>query len=154
MRGKRSPKRKILPDSRYQSVDIAKFTNYLMRRGKKTTAQKIAYSALEKVAGEKGKQAYEILEDVIQALGPTVEVRSKRIGGANYQIPIPVRSERRVFLAFNWLIEAARKKKGAPMSQKLYQEISLALKGEGDAMKKKQDTHRMAEANRAFAHFA
>lgn len=154
MRGKRAPKRKILPDPRHQSVAMGKFINYLMRRGKKIAAQKIAYSALEKLAAEHEQDAVTMLETIMQTLGPTVEVRSKRVGGANYQIPVAVRPERKLFLATKWLIDAAQHKKGAEMSQKLYNEMKAVLKGEGDAMKKKQDVHRMAEANRAFAHFA
>lgn len=154
MRSKRQKKRKIDPDPRYQSVAMAKFINYIMRKGKKNTAQKIAYGALEKTAQEQQKDPVDILENLMQILGPSVEVRSRRIGGANYQIPVPVRPERRSFLAMRWLLDAARKKKGKTMEKKLFEEINSVLKGEGDAMKKKQDVHRMAEANRAFAHFA
>ncbi len=154
MRGKRAPKRIILPDPRYQSVMMGKFVNYLMRRGKKIAAQKIAYTALEKLSQELTQDPVTTLEAIIQTLGPTVEVKSKRVGGANYQIPVAVRPERRLFLAMKWLIDAAQHKKGIPMDQKLYNEMKAVLKGEGDAMKKKLDVHRMAEANRAFAHFA
>lgn len=154
MRGKRAPKRKIAPDPKYRSLDLAKFINYVMKRGKKTTAQEIVYRMLDIVA-EKTKQApLEVFDQAIKNISPVVEVKSRRVGGANYQIPIPVRPERRLMLAYRWLIAAAQSSQGRPMYQKLATEILAAINNEGAAIKKKQDVHRMAEANRAFAHFA
>jgi small subunit ribosomal protein S7 len=154
MRGKRAPRRQIAPDPRYQSVDVAKFVNYVMERGKKIAAQKIVYGMLEAVGEQTKQNPLEVFEAAVKNVSPVVEVRSRRVGGANYQIPIPVRSERRLMLAYRWLIEAARSAKGRPMRQKLAAEVLAAANNEGAAIKKKQDVHRMAEANRAFAHFA
>lgn len=155
MRGKKqAPRRVIAPDLQYQSVTVAKFINRVMERGKKTVARKIVYSALEMVAEKTKQDARDVFEAAMKNVTPQVEVKSRRVGGANYQVPIEVRGERRQALAMRWLIEAARGKKGRPMHLKLAEEFMLAAKGEGDAVKKKQDVHRMAEANRAFAHFA
>ncbi len=154
MRGKRAPKRKILPDPKYKSTNIAKFINYVMERGKKTTAQKIVYGAFE-ILKEKTKQdPLEIFDQAIKNVSPTLEVKSRRVGGANYQIPIPVRGERKFFLASHWILNAAQSRKGKPMMEKLANELLDAYQNQGDAIKKKMDVHRMAEANRAFAHFA
>lgn len=160
MRHKKIPKRKLLPDARYNNVTVAKFINTVMRKGKKTTAQHVVYGALTaletkaKAANEATQEPIALFETAIKNVSPLVEVKSKRIGGANYQIPLPVRAERRQALAFRWLIEAAREKKGKPMAEKLAQELFDAVHQAGSAMKKRQDVHRMAEANRAFAHFA
>lgn len=154
MRGKRSPKRTIAPDPKYRNADLAKFINYVMKCGKKSTAETIVYSMLNLV-GEKTKlDALEVFDKAIKNIAPVVEVRSRRVGGANYQIPVPVRPERRLMLAYRWIIEAASASKGRPMHEKLATEIISASNNEGAAIKKKQDVHRMAEANRAFAHFA
>lgn len=154
MRGKQAPKRKIAADPKYQSIIVAKFINAVMRRGKKATAQKVVYKALERVVEKTKGEALPLFETAIKNIAPVVEVRSKRIGGSNYQVPIPVRVERRQALAFRWLIGAARGGKGRPMHEKLADEIVGATKNEGAAIKKREDVHRMAEANRAFAHFA
>ena len=154
MRGKRAPKRKIAPDPKYRSLDLAKFINYVMERGKKTTAQYIVYRMLDIVAEKTQQTPLEVFDQAIKNISPVVEVKSRRVGGANYQIPIPVRPERRLMLAYRWLINAAQSSKGRPMHQKLATEVLAAVNNEGAAIKKKQDVHRMAEANRAFAHFA
>ncbi len=154
MRGKRAPKRDIAPDPQYGRTDIAKFVNYLMSDGKKTTARRVLYDAFEHIKTKAKKNPIEIFDTAMRNVGPSLEVRGKRVGGANYQIPYPVRAERRFTLASRWIIEAASKKKGKPMSIKLAEELLAAAEEQGDAIKKKVDTHRMAEANRAFAHFA
>lgn len=154
MRGKKAPKRKILPDPKYKSINIAKFVNYIMQKGKKSVAQNIVYGAFD-ILREKTKQdPLDIFNQAIKNASPVLEVKSRRIGGANYQIPFQVRGDRKLALAYRWIIEVARNKKGAPMEKKLAAEILAAYNNEGDAIKKKQDMHRMAEANRAFAHFA
>ena len=154
MRGKRAPKREITPDPKYGRADLAKFINYLMQDGKKTTARKVLYGAFEVIEQKTKKSPLETFDRAMRNVGPSLEVRGKRIGGANYQIPYPVRTERRFTLASRWIIDAASKKKGKPMSVKLAEELMAAAEEQGDAYKKKVDTHRMAEANRAFAHFA
>lgn len=144
------------PDERYDSVTVSRLINYVMLRGQKETARKIVYAALDiiKNAKEGGGDPVEILETAIRNAGPQMEVRSRRVGGANYQVPREVRPERRLALAFRWIIGAARGQKSKPMFKALADEIMLAAREEGSAVKKKEDTHRMAEANRAFAHFA
>ncbi len=154
MRGKKAQARDILPDSKYHNVRVAKFINYIMHDGKKTVAQDIVYGAFDLMQEKGEKNPLEAFETAIKNATPSLEVKSKRVGGANYQVPIPVRGERRTYLAFNWIIQAARAKKGRPMAQKLADELIVAAKNEGDAVKKKMDVQRMAEANRAFAHFA
>ena len=155
MRGKKqAPKRKIKPDVKYNSLSIAKFINYIMRRGKKSTAQKVVYGCFDIIEEKTKKKPVEVFEQAIKNVEPTLEVIGRRIGGANYQIPIPVREGRRFTLAMRWIIEAARAKKGKIMAERLALEIIEASNNEGSAMKKKTDIHKMAEANRAFAHFA
>ncbi|MEK7570004.1 MAG: 30S ribosomal protein S7 [Patescibacteria group bacterium] len=154
MRGKQAPKRTILPDPKYKSLVLAKFVNYVMERGKKTVAQKIVFQALDIVHEKTGKPQLEAFDLAIRNIAPVVEVKAKRVGGSNYQVPMEVRGERRQALAFRWILAAARGKKGKPMAQKLAAELMAAMNNEGDAVKKKLDVHRMAEANRAFAHFA
>jgi len=154
MRGKKAPKRTITPDPRYNSPVVAKFINYIMSGGKKSTAQKIVYGAFDIIGEKTKKPPLSIFEEAMKNLAPTLEVRSRRVGGANYQIPVPVRTERRLTLSLRWLITAARTKKGRPMTERLASEIMAAAKEEGEAIKKKQDVQRMAESNRAFAHFA
>jgi len=163
MRGRPAPKRKLRPDPHYGSLLVAKFTNYLMYDGKKTIAEKIlfdCFAELQKMI-DSGKidkaecpNALSAFDQAVKNIAPQMEVRGRRIGGGNYQIPYPVRGERKHFLTLHWLIEAARGKKGRPMAKKLADEIAAAIRNEGDAVKKKMDVHRMAEANRAFAHFA
>lgn len=154
MRGKQAPKRKINPDPKYGSLAVARFINYLMEDGKKSTAQKVVYNALDLLEKKSDKPALESFEEAVKNISPMLEVRSRRVGGANYQIPMQVRAERRQQLAFRWILTATRAKSGKPMSQRLAEELHAALSNQGDAVKKKQDVQRMAEANRAFAHFA
>ena len=153
MRRKRNFKREILPDPKFQNVVVAKFINRLMSQGKKSTAQRVLYDAFDILAKQQ-KDPLQVFDEAIKNVSPILEVKSKRIGGANYQVPREVRGERRLSLAFRWLIAAAQSKKGKPMAEKLAEELLLAAKNEGNAIKKKLDTHRMAEANKAFAHFA
>ena len=143
-------------DERYQSENVSRLINYIMLRGQKETARKVVYAAFEEIknAKEGGGDPVEIFETAIRNAGPQMEVRSRRVGGANYQVPREVRPERRLALALRWIISAARGQKGKPMFKALADEIMLAAKEQGSAVKKREDTHRMAEANRAFAHFA
>ncbi len=142
-------------DRVYDSEKLAKFINYIMWDGKKNAAEKVVYGALDIVKEKTGNEnPLEVFETAIKNAGPTLEVRSRRIGGANYQVPREVRPERRMALAFRWIIDAARAKKGLDMDKRLADEIISASKNEGSAVKKKDDTHRMADANKAFAHFA
>ena len=152
MRGK-TPKRIIKPDPKYHSIIIARLINHIMRRGKRSTAQKVIYDCLDVIKEKTKKDPLEIFDGAIKNVGPDVEVKSRRIGGGNYQIPVPVVGERRTALAFRWIIAAAQSRKGAPMREKLADELIAAYNKEGAAIKKRQDTYRMAEANRAFAHF-
>ncbi len=155
MRGKKkTPKHIIEPDPKYQSVVVGKFINKLMERGKKTVARHILYTAFDVIADKTKQDPRDVFDLALKTVAPQVEVKSRRVGGGNYQVPIEVRGDRRQALSFRWIIEAARAKKGRPMHLKLADELMLAAKGEGDAMKKRADVHRMAEANRAFAHFA
>ncbi|HPV70884.1 MAG TPA: 30S ribosomal protein S7 [Candidatus Magasanikbacteria bacterium] len=154
MRGKQAPKREILPDLKYNNLVISKFINCIMYKGKKTVAQKVVYSALDQIAAKTKKDAVEVFEEAIRNIGPTVETKSRRVGGANYQVPMPVRGERKNALAFRWIIDAARKVKGKSMAERLATELIAASENQGEAIKKKMDVVRMAEANKAFAHFA
>jgi small subunit ribosomal protein S7 len=154
MRHRPAPKRVIAPDPKYGNVTVSKFVNYVMRGGKKTTAQAVVYGAFDVIADKAKADPLDLFDRALKNIMPTVEVKSKRVGGANYQIPMQVRGERRIALGFRWLIDAANAKKGRPMAQKLAEEIIAGANNEGDAVKKKMDVHRMAEANRAFAHFA
>ncbi len=154
MRGKSAPKRNIAPDAKYGSILVGKLVNYVMKDGKKSIARGIVYDAFEIMAEETKRDALEIFDEAIKNVTPSVEVKSKRVGGANYQVPMPVRGDRRYALAFRWILIAARGKKGRPMCEKLATELISASKSEGDAVKKKLDVQRMAEANRAFAHLA
>jgi|SRR3989344_7608646 len=153
MRKKRNYKRKLEPETRYGSVALGRFINYLMEDGKKTIAEKIMYDAMDAIK-KAGQEPLPTFEKAVENVTPMVEVSTRRVGGANYQVPREVRQERKFMLAARWLIDAASKKSGKPMSARLAEELLLAAKNEGTAIKKKQDTHRMAEANRAFAHFA
>lgn len=142
-------------DHKYDSEKIGKFINYIMVRGQKETARTIVYKALDEVKERtKVENVMEVFDTALKNTGPLTEVRSRRVGGANYQIPREVRPERRSYLSMRWIIEAARDAKGKPMAEKLAEEIILASKNEGKAVKKREDTHKMAEANKAFAHFA
>ena len=153
MRKKRNYKREHKPDFKYNSIAVGRFINYLMYSGKKSVAERVVYDAF-KIVQEKTKQEpLAVFEKALVNVSPMVEVSTRRIGGANYQVPRPVRADRQYILATRWLLEAARSKSGKPMAQRLAEEILAAHNNEGVAIKKKQDTHRMAEANRAFAHF-
>ncbi len=154
MRGKNTKKRDAQPDMKYRNPVLGKFINCLMWNGKKTVAQGIVYGAFEIIKAKENKDPLEVFELAMNNVGPSVEVKTKRVGGSNYQVPIPVRPERKNALAIRWIVGAARSKKGRSMTEKLAEEFILAAKGEGDAMKKRGDVHKMAESNRAFAHFA
>lgn len=154
MRRKKKVKRVVSPDPVYNNVMVAKFINQVMRRGKKNIARKIVYQAFEKIKERTKKEPLEVFELAIKNAAPLLEVRPRRIGGAAYQVPREVKGDRRITLAMRWLIMAAKSRKGKPMREKLAEELILASKNEGAAIKKKNETHRMAEANRAFAHFA
>jgi len=147
-------KTEIKPDSKYGSLEVAKLVNYVMESGKKNTARKVVYDAFDEIKKETKNDPSEVFNQAIANVGPTMEVRSRRVGGANYQIPREVRPERRFFLALRWIIEAAKSGKGTPMHKKLAKEIINASNNEGAAVTKKLNTHKMAEANKAFAHFA
>ncbi len=143
------------PDLEYKSEAVSRFINTVMLDGKKDVARKVVYDAMDLLKKSEGEpDALETFETAIRNVSPLMEVRSRRVGGANYQVPREVPQQRRVSLAYRWLINAARAKKGKPMAQKLADEILLAVKNEGSAIKKKEDMHRMAESNKAFAHFA
>lgn len=154
MRGKKAQKRTIKADPKFGRVDIMKLINKVMRRGKKTVAQNIVYEAFKYISDITKQDPLEIYDRAIQNLSPSLEVKGRRIGGANYQIPVIVMGDRRLILAHRWLIGAVKARKGKRMAIKLAEELLAASKGEGDAMKKREDVHRMAEANKAFAHFA
>tara|TARA_Y100000310_G_C20698585_1_gene827554 strand:+ start:45 stop:512 length:468 start_codon:yes stop_codon:yes gene_type:complete len=147
-------KQKTLPDFQYQNIAVAKFTNQVMEEGKKSIARNIVYGAFDIMKAKSKKDPVEVFERAIENVAPIVEVRSKRVGGATYQVPMPVKEGRKESLAMRWIIAAARTKKGKAMAEKLAEELLAAYNREGAAFKKKEDTHRMAEANRAFAHFA
>ncbi len=153
MRKKRVYKKHYVPDAVHGRTDLGRFINYVMQDGKKSVAERLVYDALEKIKTGSKQDPVKIFELAIQNASPQLEVASKRVGGANYQVPREVRPERRFILACRWIIGAARSRKGQAMAQKLAEEILAASKNEGAAIKKKLDTHRMAEANRAFAHF-
>ncbi|OGH64810.1 MAG: 30S ribosomal protein S7 [Candidatus Magasanikbacteria bacterium RIFCSPHIGHO2_01_FULL_41_23] len=153
-RGKSVPKREILPDPKYGNLLVAKFTNFIMSCGKKNTAQRVVYGALEILAAKKQGNALELFERLLETVRPQVEVRSRRVGGANYQVPMPVSGSRQNAMAFRWIITAARARKGHTMQEKLAGEFMDILEGVGGTIKKKEDVHRMAESNKAFAHFA
>ncbi|MFH1671482.1 MAG: 30S ribosomal protein S7 [Candidatus Portnoybacteria bacterium] len=168
MRRKRKFKKDIKPDPRYNNELIAKFINHLMKDGKKSTAQRVLYDAFDLIekttkgkpaspclAGRQaaGRDALDVFDLAIKNTSPLVEVRSRRIGGARYQVPREVRGERKIALSFRWIIQAAKSSKGKPMAKKLAEELISASKNEGVAVKKKEDTHKIADANKAFAHF-
>ncbi|MFA6551547.1 MAG: 30S ribosomal protein S7 [Patescibacteria group bacterium] len=154
MRGKSAPKREIQADVRYHDLDVAKFMNYVMKGGKKTIAEKIIYGSFDIIKEKTKQDPRHVFNKAIKQVGPQLEVRGRRVGGANYQIPYPVRPERRFALSCRWIINGAKSHKGRSMAEKLAAEIMDASRGEGAAMKKKMDVQRMAEANKAFAHFA
>jgi len=147
-----TPQRSVLPDPKHGSETIARFINMVMLSGKKSIAEKIVYGAMD-VIGEKNPNSLELVEKALSNVAPTVEVKSRRVGGATYQVPVEVRASRRMALAMRWLIESARKRGENSMPRKLAGELLDAAESRGGAVKKREETHRMAEANRAFAHF-
>ena len=147
------PKREILPDPKYSNIDVAKFINVLMESGKKSVAERIVYGAFEQISKKGGKDALEVFNQALQNSRPMVEVKSRRVGGANFQVPVEVRPVRRMALAMRWLREAARKRGEKSMGQRLAAELMDASEGRGGAVKKREEVHRMAEANKAFSHF-
>ena len=147
------PKREILPDPKFKSEEVAKFINVLMTRGKKSVAERIMYGALDQIQKKSGKDPFEVFGAAINNVKPMVEVKSRRVGGANYQVPVEVRPIRRTALAMRWLISYSRDRNEKSMAEKLAAETLAAAKGEGNAIKKREDTHKMAEANKAFAHY-
>ena len=151
-RKRKAPKRKSYPDPKYQSEIISKFINSIMYDGKRSTAEKILYSALDKMK-EKNQDPLKIFNSAIGNVRPNLEVRSRRVGGATYQVPVEVKSNRSQALALRWLLAASRKRKNKTMAEKLFYEIMDASQNKGSAVKKREDTHKMAESNKAFAHF-
>lgn len=152
-RRNRPERREIPPDVKYNSVMVAKFINKVMQRGKKSLAERIVYQAMDIIAQRTGKPALEVFERAVREVMPVVEVRPRRVGGATYQVPVEVEPHRSMALAMRWLIQAARKRPGKSMAEKLANELLDAYNGTGASIKKKEDTHKMAEANRAFAHY-
>ena len=147
------PKREILPDPKFGSVDVSKFVNVLMSSGKKSTAERIVYGAFDSIKSKSGKDPLEVFSQAVQNTKPMVEVKSRRVGGANYQVPVEVRPVRRVALAMRWLREAASKRGEKSMGMRLAGELMEAAENRGGAVKKREEVHRMAEANKAFAHY-
>lgn len=155
MRGKNAtPKHLLDPDAVYGSLTVTKLINYVMKNGKKTVAEKITYTALKVAAEKLSAEPLDVLEQALKNVSPVIEVRGRRVGGANLQVPMEVSKTRRLMLALRWILTSARSGRGKGMAEKLAQELVDAYNNEGGAIKKKEETHRMAEANRAFAHFA
>ena len=151
---RRSPeKRKVLPDPKYKDVILAKFMNNLMKDGKKSVAEKIVYGAFDQISKTSKEEPLEVFMKALEEVSPVVEVKSRRVGGATYQVPVEVKAKRSQALALRWIIDASRKRKDKKMSDKLFNEIFDAYQNRGSAIKKKEDTHKMAESNKAFAHF-
>lgn len=153
MRKKRAEKRKLLPDPRYNDMIVSRFINNIMYEGKKNTARKIIYDAFSVISEKTQEEPLDVFRKALANVAPMVEVRSRRVGGATYQVPVDVREERRIALAIRWLKTYAKQRRDKSMSHKLAAEFMAAAKGEGSSVKKREDTHRMAEANKAFAHF-
>lgn len=152
-RRQKAIKRPILPDARYDSQTVSKFINALMLEGKKSLAERIFYEAMDLVESRTGQPGVNVFKQALQNVKPVVEVKSRRVGGATYQVPVEVRPERRTALGMRWLMQYSRARNEKSMAEKLAAEIIAASKGEGNAIKKKEDTHKMAEANKAFAHY-
>jgi small subunit ribosomal protein S7 len=147
------PKREVLPDPKFGSTQITKFVNMIMKSGKKSVAETIMYNALDRIGEKATGEPMEVLDKALENVSPMVEVKSRRVGGATYQVPVEVRANRRMTLAMRWLIDASRKRGEKSMQLKLAGELMDAAENRGNAVKKREDTHRMAEANKAFAHF-
>jgi len=152
-RKKKAPKRIFYPDSKYSSLTLAKFINFVMYDGRKSTSEKIIYDALDKIKSKTNDNPIKIFDEAVANIRPNLEVRSRRVGGATYQVPQEVKSNRGQTLALRWLLEATRKRKNKSMSDKLFNELMDASQKKGSAIKKREDTHRMAESNKAFAHY-
>ena len=152
-RKKRAPKRIFYPDPRYESLILSKFINFVMYDGKKTTAEKIIYTALDEIKNKTKEDPIKVFNNAISNIRPNLEVRSRRVGGATYQVPVEVKTKRSQTLALRWLLEATRKRKDKTMSKKLFNELMDASQRKGSAIKKREDTHKMAESNKAFAHY-
>jgi len=153
-RRKKKIDRGIKPDFKYNNATIARFINYIMKNGKKAVATKIVYNSLDIIKKKTDRDPAEVFDSAVNKVAPILEVKSKRIGGATYQVPIEVRGDRRIQLAFRWIITAAKEKKGKPMAEKLADEFMSIINNSGNALKKRDDVQKMAEANRSFAHFA
>ena len=147
------PKREVLPDPKFGSKAVAKFINHLMRDGKKSTAEGIIYRAFDRIRDAKGEDPVEVFETALENIRPAVEVKSRRVGGATYQVPVEVRPQRRTALAMRWLVQYARQRPEKDMAQRLGGELMEAADGRGGAVRKREETHKMAEANKAFAHY-
>ena len=152
-RKRKAPVRKIYPDPKYRSVVISKFINSIMYDGKRSTAEKILYTALDKIKKSKNEDPVKVFNSAISNVRPNLEVRSRRVGGATYQVPVEVKTNRSQALALRWILSASRKRKNKTMSDKLFFELMDASQNKGSAVKKREDTHKMAEANKAFAHY-
>ena len=152
-RRRRPPRREVTPDPKYSNENLTRFINKLMLSGKKTLAYKIVYDALDKIENDTKQIGIDVFKQAITNASPDVEVRSRRVGGATYQVPVEVKSKRSQTLALRWLLEATRKRKNKTMSEKLFNELMDASKRKGTAIKKREDTHKMAESNKAFAHY-
>ena len=152
-RKKRAPKRNLYPDPKYNSMILSKFINFIMYDGKKAAAEKIIYNAFEKIKNKSKDDPIKVFNEAINNIRPNLEVRSRRVGGATYQVPVEVKTSRSQTLALRWLLEATRKRKNKTMSDKLFNELMDAYQRKGSAIKKREDTHRMAESNKAFAHY-
>tara|TARA_B100001167_G_scaffold175914_1_gene129411 strand:+ start:315 stop:785 length:471 start_codon:yes stop_codon:yes gene_type:complete len=152
-RKRRAPKRIFYPDPKYGSLILSKFINFVMYNGKKSTAEKLIYTALNQIKNKTKEDPIKIFNDAINNIRPTLEVRSRRVGGATYQVPVEVKTKRSQTLALRWLLSASRKRKNKTMSDRLFNELMDASQRKGAAMKKREDTHKMAESNKAFAHF-
>ena len=152
-RRRRAERRRVIPDPKYHNMELAQFINKVMLNGKKTVAQKIVYNALDIASDEVRRPPQEVFDQAIRNTMPMVEVRSRRVGGATYQVPTEVRPERRLALSMRWIIQAARTRRGRPMAERLSIEFAEAARGQGSAVRRREDLYRMAEANRAFAHY-
>jgi small subunit ribosomal protein S7 len=149
----RALKREVSPDPKYRSTTVSRLITKIMLRGKKRTAEKIVYGALDRLGQQVSKDPVEALEQAVRNATPLLQVKPRRVGGATYQVPVEVQPDRGLFLALTWLVNSARSRKGKAMMEKLADELSEAFQGQGVTIKKREDTHRMAEANRAFAHY-
>ena len=153
-RRRRAYRRELIPDPKFNSELVARVINSMMRRGKKTTAEHIVYGALEEMAGKTGKDPLEVLDQAIGNMKPKVEVKSRRVGGTTYQVPVEIRPSRQLALALRWMMQYASARRGTPMPKAIAQELLEAYNNQGNVIKKREDTHKMAQANKAFAHYA